>query len=182
MAIGPLGQFDYRVTVTRSDAGFTGTALSGSPDRRHPGIVGERPTIELREGDIILQRRWPDRLAGRVRYKERFRTPLSSVSLSVGELLHRVTLDGDVLRVVRGGTGDVGLTLTRSGELLVGFGAVAGMLPGISIEDDPRIPTTGLQLLRPTLLDPQTRIVWLDSGETGVEQGPPVDQLPGERW
>ena len=180
MAVGPLGQFDYRATLKRTDAGFAGRALPSAAERLHPGIVGQQPTIELREGTIILRRGWIDRLAGRVRYKGRFRTPLSSVSLSAGELLHRVALDGDVLRLCRGGTGDVGLTLMRSGELLVGVGAAAGMLPGISIEDDPRIPTTALQLLRPVLLDPRTRFVWLDTASTTEGQEPPLDSMAGE--
>jgi hypothetical protein len=173
MAVGPVGQFDYSATVTRTDSGFSGIALPSGLDRLHPGIVGQRPTIELREGDIILQRRWPDRLAAPVRYKDGFGTPLSRVSLSVGELLHRITRDGDVLRLVRGGAGDVGLTLTRRGGLIAGLGAVEGMLPGISTD---RVATLDERLAHvrtlpnPRLPDPYVRFTF-DDGFVDVAEG-----------
>jgi hypothetical protein len=121
----------------------------------------------VRDGIITLRRSAFDRAAGSPAYAH-WRNPDDRASFDVGPLIERIAADGDDLFVTRGGSGDLGLTLTRGEELLAAIGAVGRRVHGFRINDDPRAQDEWLLPLQSDLEDPAVRLVWLDAGEADI--------------
>jgi hypothetical protein len=152
---------------------LTGQAFDSDAQRPHPGLVGRRPTVEVRDGIITLRRSAFDRAACSPAYAH-WRNPDDRASFDVGPLIERIAADGDDLFVTRGGSGDLGLTLTRGEELLAAIGAVGRRVHGFRINDDPRAQDEWLLPLQSDLEDPAVRLVWLDAGEADRAAGQPA--------
>lgn len=167
MAISPPGWFDYSVVLTCDGGIWAGDALDSDAKRAHPGLVGRRPIVDVRDGVVTLHRSQFDR-ASNSPASARWRNPDHRASFDVGPLIERIAADGDVLFLTRGGSGDLGWMLTRAEELLAAVGALGPGVPGFEIEDDPRAHDEWLFRLKYSLDDPAVRLVWIDAGEADV--------------
>jgi len=89
----------------------------------------------------------------------------------VGDTLEAVLEDGDRLRVCRGGTADLGITVFRGGRFMLALGAVGhmGLGAGIALEEDPRAAEVDLYWLASIVDPPDTTLVWLDRSSSDFE-------------
>ena len=183
MAIPLAGLFNHELVVARDASGtWTGQAAPMADASRHPGIVGEQPTVTLAGGVITLTRQTSilDLFNSNYRNGD---NPAKWASFRVGSALEAVIEDGDVLRVSRFGTGDFAATLFRGGDFILGLGALRWMpLPdGMSIEEDPRAAEVDLYHLAADIRRPGTVFVWMDSSDPNVDAAiANLDHLAGE--
>ena len=182
MSIAAAGHFDYAVFLTRDAGKWIGRAARGIRDSGHPGLVGTRPNLELSDGMVTLHRT-ESAIHVAVTYTQ-FERPARLVSIPVGALLEAVAKEGDLLRLRRGGTGDIGITLFRGDDFLMGLGAVVGLqlAPTMTIHEDPRAAEVELYYAAKTVDQPDTAVVWLDPADPNLEATiNNIDRLPGER-
>lgn len=137
MAIPLCGTFHYVAVIPdRFRPGeSTVPAQDGStmPDlrsRRHLGdepLLGADPTLSIRDGRLVITASGPQ--GARV----------ASASFRVVAGLMKTLRPGDVLRLVRVGSGDVGLAILREDRLLVAIGAASAVSlgPGVFVRASP---------------------------------------------
>jgi len=149
--IAPWTWFHYQM-VLRSDRNgdWTGVAEEG----KAASLLGSGPAAVVTNGRVTLTRRQPE-IPGR--------TDVSVTSFDGGETLHAVLRQGDRLGCWRDGTGQIGLSVSRAGSLVLGLGTV-GYTPGsdIAIDHDPRVEETQLAGQIRYIDRPGTHILWLD--------------------
>jgi hypothetical protein len=150
MAIPSSACFDYAVVLSQHSTGsWHGRAKPAANAAVHPGLAGDEPDVELAGGVLTLKR--TDASKGNP--QDAFRgVPASMLRFRVGRAIEAVAQDGDVLTVLRGGTGDLAATLARGDDFQIGVGAITGLVrrtTSIAIEEDPRAarptPTTPLR-------------------------------------
>ena len=138
MAIPLTTQFDHLITVTRDGSGaWVGRADIERERRTHPGLVGASPELRLAHGVVTLH---PTESDFNPFGSSSGHQGVAAASFRVGEALEAVHEDGDRLRVWRGGTAELGVTVFRDGRFILGFGTLVAMGPGpgISFTEDPR--------------------------------------------
>jgi hypothetical protein len=184
MAIHLARQFYYEAIVRKTAPGvWGGQAAAGPPDGLHPGLAGDRPRLEVTGGAVILHRTEP--ATGRLNPDvQDWKRPVTRVAFRIGQAVEAVIHEGDVLSVLRGGTTDLGLALTRSDEFIIGLGAIDArrLRPGITIEEDPRAAESDLYHLAEKLDDPETTLAWLDASDPHADAAlERLPHLPGRR-
>ena len=181
MSIAPVGQFDYEVVLSWGAGKWSGRAAPAR-DSRHPGLVGARPNLELSDGVVALHRTESAFFVAAA-YSQ-FERPASWISLRVGAAVEALAAEGDRLRLRRGGTGDIGITLVRNDAFILGLGAVVGLplAPSMTVHEDPRAAEVDLYHVIRTIDRPGTTLVWLDPADQNFETTiNSLRQLPGER-
>lgn len=151
MAIHSSGCYDYQ-TVLHAARGGVWTGIAD--DDGSESLVGSRPSVLVAGGRVTMTGRRRGTLTP---------SETSTASFDGGEALSAVLHEGDELRCWRGGTAEIGLSVTRSGSLVLGLGTL-GRTPGgdITIDPDPRVEDTVQARDFRYLNRPGTRIVWLD--------------------
>src|SRR5712671_2136213 len=138
MAIPASGQFFYEAIVNSVfGGGWRGLASPQTDGSRHPGLVGDRPQLELGSGVLTLRRTEP-KGPPLDRHYETCGPSASQVSFRVGAALEAVIQDGDRVSVLRGGTADLGVEVFRGEDALMGLGVVRDRFGSLIIEEDPR--------------------------------------------
>lgn len=151
MAIPVEGRYRYSTVV---HAGRSGAWSGTADDDGAPSLLGSRPSVVVTDGRVTMTRRWSGILT---------RPTASTASFDAGEALQAVLRDGDRLACWRDGTGEIGVSVTRAGSLVLGLGAL-GHAPGgdITIDHDPRVEEVTLARSLRVLDEPGTHVVWLD--------------------
>ena len=169
MAIPLRSQFDYVISVIRDGSGgWRGRAETGDDRRPHPGLAGERPTFRLANGVVTLRQKQDTPTFLNRWFGQSTEETSPRASFRVGTAAESVLEDGDRLRIRRGGTTDIGLTVFRGERFILGVGAIVGMAsgPDIALKEDPRAAETMLQGLAAIIDRPDTTLVWLDRSST----------------
>jgi hypothetical protein len=151
MAIPAAGRYHYHTVVHADrDGVWSGTA----DDDGSPSLLGCRPSVVVTNGRVTMTRRWSEILT---------QSTASTASFDAGEALRAVLRDGDRLACWRTGTGEIGVSVTRAGSLVLGLGTL-GEAPGgdITIDHDPRVEEVKLARELRYLDLPGTQCVWLD--------------------
>ena len=175
MALPLSGQFTYSLAFHRSPDGIWRGRAAKVEGASHPGLVGDRPRVELSKGVLRLVRTESVLSWVKPHYRGSGR-PASEVAFEVGRLADALE-DGDLLLVSRGGTTDLGIILVRHDVLVAGLGAVTGQFaPTINIEEDPRAHEEHLYHLKDALRDARTTVVWLEVGSPDVDGT--IERLP----
>lgn len=173
MAISPHGTFHVTGSMEPDDrGGWQGRGQSHQ--RPHPGLVGRQPTLRLSEGVLTLY--------------DGPRPPAVTPGLGegwfcceTGPAPEALLEAGCTLHVVRTGTGDVGLMITRDRRLGLALGAATALLGpfGVTLEVDPRTHEIGLSYVRNILARPDTLLLWLDPATSTLERTlRQLDELP----
>jgi hypothetical protein len=126
VAVIPDGFRPGESTVPAQD----GSAMPELRRRRHLGdepLLGVDPTLSIRDGRLVITASGPQ--GARV----------AAASFRVVADLMKTLRCGDVLRLVRVGSGDVGLAILREDRLLVAIGAASAVPlgPGVSVRAHP---------------------------------------------
>ena len=151
MAIPPWSCYDYHTVLqAHRDGHWSGIANEHGVD----SLLGSHPSMAVIDGRVTMTRRggnFPNR------------SQVVSASFDGGEALRQVLRHGDRLACWRGGTAEVGLSVSRAGALVLGLGTL-GSMPGsdIIIDHDPRVEERELACDIRYIDRPGTRIVWLD--------------------
>lgn len=151
MAIPAAGRYHYHTIVhTDRDGVWSGTA----DDDGSPSLLGSRPSVVVTDGRVTMTRRWSEILTP---------STASTASFDAGQALRAVLRDGDRLACWRTGTGEIGVSVTRAGALVLGLGTLGGAPGGdITIDHDPRVEEVRLARQLQFLDQPGTQFVWLD--------------------
>src|SRR5712691_9544157 len=125
MAMPLCGTFHYVAAVPDgfevSPTPIRARDESGPTDSRYPDpllgsrLVGFEPSIEIRGHRVVITA------------SSRERAEVSAASFAMDPELIEVLHGGDVIRVVRDKTGDVGVAVLRGGRLWVAIGAVSAL-------------------------------------------------------
>jgi hypothetical protein len=147
MAIPRASCYHYHTVVHADrDGNWSGTA----DDDGSPSLLGSRPSVVVTNGRVTIIRRWAGAAA-------------STASFDAGEALRAVLREGDRLACWRGGTAEIGVSVTRAGSLVLGLGTLGGAPGGdITIDHDPRIEERTLAGDLRYLDRPGTHFLWLD--------------------
>ncbi len=151
MAIAPWSCYSYQAVLHgHRDRRWSGTA----EDDGSPSLLGRRPSVIVTGGHVTMTRRWREILQ---------RSSISRAGFDAGEALAAVLRQWDRLACWRGGTGEIGMSVTRGGSLVLGLGTL-GRAPGanVTIDHDPRVEERQLACDMRYMDRPGTHIVWLD--------------------
>lgn len=163
MAIPVSACFNYAVVLSQHSTGsWRGRAKPAADAAVPPGLAGDAPDVELAGGVVTLKRTDaskgnPGDTFGRV--------PTSIARFRVGHAIEAIARDGDVLTVLRGGTGDLAATLARGDDFQIGVGAITSLVrrtTSIAIEEDPRAAEGQLYGVAAILEQPNTTLIWLN--------------------
>jgi hypothetical protein len=134
-------------------------------------LVGFAPSIEIRGHRIVITA------------SSRERAEVSAASFAMDPELIAVLRGGDVIRVVREKTGDVGVAVLRDERLVVAIGAVSALPLGEGVSVDGGAEGTGYVAVRvgaETAPLAQGEPVQMGDYEVQVVR-PTVDGIPGHR-
>jgi hypothetical protein len=131
MAIGPGGRFDYVAEFTEGSFGATEILLQAQSRVvvEEQVLVGHTPKLRF----------WNDRVV--VLAADSTRSAMRWASFPVGDVVFLVARAGDVLGMVRSGTGDLGLAIVRENQLVVALGAVTELSLGDNVKAANRFDT-----------------------------------------
>jgi hypothetical protein len=151
MAIAPWSCYRYD-TVLHADR--EGNWAGVADDDGSASLLGSGPSVVVIDGRVTMTRRQRETLKRRV---------VSQTSFDGGETLKALLRQGDRLACWRGGTGEIGLSVSRAGSLVLGLGTLGDMpASDISIHHDPRVEERELACEIRYIDRPGTHIVWLD--------------------
>jgi hypothetical protein len=167
MAIPPSGTFNYTARLRLKAPGRLQGRAEPSNPRYHPGMLGNRPAIELAGGVVTVRTResW---LSQRLNSHYRsFPLRTSAFSIRVGAVVASIVEDGDVLGIGRDPCGELSVRIYRNDALLAAFGAVAGtLLKGhATVEEDPRAYETRLYSITGMLEKPGAALAWFHASD-----------------
>jgi hypothetical protein len=151
MAIPNSGCYDYQTILQRdADGNWVGIA----DDDGAPSLLGSQPSVVVSHGYVTMTRRSQDTLE---------RSQLSRAGFDGGEALRAVLRQGDQLACWRVGTGEIGVSVTRDGTLVLGLGTL-GRTPGadLTVDIDPRVDERERACEVRYVDRPGTHMVWLD--------------------
>ena len=139
MVISPAGQFLYRAVVPPHSGGASFTCIASSDDdsilarsdKDVARLVGLEPTLAVSDGGVTPQPTATRPLVERARITLSATTRQSALAAAFACHVDQVLVDslapGDVIRVARTGCAGLGLSVTRSGELIAAIGAVTAV-------------------------------------------------------
>ena len=151
MAIPGWSCYDYH-TVLHAD--HNGDWAGVADEDKSASLLGRRPSVVVTSGRVTMTRRW---------HALPNKSEASTASFDGGEALKAVLREGDRLACWRGGTAEIGLSVTRAGSLVLGLGTLRDKPGGdITIDHDPRVEESQLAGSIRYIDQPGTHIVWLD--------------------
>ena len=157
MTIPISSRFDYHTVVQpHGDGHWAGISEEGEAE----SLLGSHPSVVVADGRVTITRRQRSVLR-----RSRPVSALQRVSASFdgGAALRTVLRQGDRLACWRGGTAEIGLSVSRGGSLALGLGALGGKPgSGVTIEHDPRVEEIELAGRIHYIDRCGARIVWLD--------------------
>jgi hypothetical protein len=180
MAMPLCGTFHYVAAVPdgfeKSRTPIRARDESGPTDSRYPDpllgsrLVGFAPNIEIRGHRIVITA------------SSRERAEVSAASFAMDPELIEMLRGGDVIRVVREKTGDVGVAVLRDERLMVAFGAVSALPLGpevsVGVEPAEAAEYVAVRVGSETALLAQGEPVQMGDYELQVVR-PTVDGIPG---
>jgi hypothetical protein len=181
VAIPLCGTFHYVAVIPDRFRPGEGTVVaqdgSAMPDvrsRRHIGdepLLGVDPTLSIRDGRLVITASGPQGAL------------VASASFRVVAALMKTLRGGDVLRLVRVGSGDVGLAILREDRLLVAIGAASAVSLGAGVSVHARRAAGNAECVTVTVDEETGRIGAGTRGRIGEYAidvlRPAMDGLPG---
>lgn len=151
MTIAPWSCYRYD-TVLHADP--EGNWAGIADDDGSASLLGRGPSVAVINGRVTMTRRQREISKG---------TEVSQASFDGSDTLETLLREGDRLACWRDGTGEIGLSVSRAGSLVLGLGTL-GHKPGsgITIDHDPRVEERKLAGDIRYIDRPGTHIVWLD--------------------
>jgi hypothetical protein len=153
MAIGPSGRFDYV-------AEFTSPSFA-SDEIVLPARSRLESECQVLLGHVPKVRFWSDRVV--IVAADSTLAAMKWISFPVGDVVFLVAKAGDLLRMVRTATGDLGLSIVRKDELVVALGAVTEVNLGHTV-----IASNGFESLQVSIA---SHVITLRSRESINEAG-----------
>ena len=139
--IHPSGTFNYKAEFTSESFRESDIVLNGTNTDTTDGdrLVGHQPMIRF----------WSDRLV--LVAAEKSHSSSRNFSFAIGDAVSLSAQPGDLLQVVRTGSGGIGLSLHREGLLVLAIGAVTAVGLGVDIKVMKEPPRSNSFL--PSLID-----------------------------
>jgi hypothetical protein len=130
MAIPSNLTFDYRVTLARLPEGLLGgDAVVHRESGECPGLLGRRPTVQLRGNAIVLQAHPEDRPRWWMSRDRRFRLARARrAEFPVGRGFEGFAMQGDELVLSYDVIGSKSVVLRRDGRSILGVGGMDALL------------------------------------------------------
>jgi len=130
MAIPSNFTFDYRVTLARLPDGLLGgDAVVDRESGDCPGLLGRRPTVQLRDNAIVLQAHPEDRPRWWMSRDRRVRLASTRrAEFPVGRGFEGFAMQGDELVLSYSITGSKSVVLRRAGRSILGVGGVDALV------------------------------------------------------